>query len=311
MTQNLTNNITSSNNSSAAQRGTNERKVLSVIKGARFHMVGDGFRVTNYFPAGDAIDKKMSRFFLMDYHPPFAYAPTDKPRGVGSHPHRGFETVSIAWEGSVAHHDSAGNSGVIGPGDVQWMTAGGGILHKEYHEKNFAKVGGTMHMMQLWVNLPAKDKFAPPAYQDITADRMGIYPISNDGGTVRIIAGEINGIKGPARTFTPINLWDVRLNKGASWTLPIDSQHNLGVLVINGTISVNGQTRAENRDLVVFNDEGEKVTLSAEQDTHLLILSGQPIREPVAAYGPFVMNTPQQIQEAISDFRSGKFGYLE
>ncbi|HEY2509772.1 MAG TPA: pirin family protein [Polyangiaceae bacterium] len=291
-------------------RETNERTVRGVFRGDDFHWVGDGFRVANYFPSGNDLGQALSPFFLMDYHPPYTYAPTEKPRGVGAHPHRGFETVTIAWEGAVAHHDSTGQAGVIEPGDVQWMTAGAGILHKEYHEKNFARRGGPMHMMQLWVNLPRASKMTAPGYQAITGGKMGIVELPDGGGVVRLIAGELNGVRGPAKTFTPINLWDIQLNARGVLDASFPARQNTGFLVLEGKVVVNGKTEASSGQLVLFANEGEDVRIVAGEKAHLLLLNGEPIDEPVVQYGPFVMNTAQEIREAIYDFNSGKFGDL-
>jgi redox-sensitive bicupin YhaK (pirin superfamily) len=286
-----------------------ERTVHGVFKGDPFHWVGDGFRVSNYFPSGNDLAGRMSPFLLMDYHPRYDYTPTEKPRGVGPHPHRGFETVTLAFEGSVAHHDSTGGGGVIGPGDAQWMTAASGILHKEYHEKSYARRGGPMHMMQLWVNLPKANKMDAPGYQALTAEQMGHVDLPDRGGFVRVIAGEYRGVGGPARTFTPINLWDVHLNAGAKLEASFPARQNLAVLVMDGDVAVNG-AKAAARDLVVLENEGEILGVTAQTEAHLLLLNGEPIDEPVVFYGPFVMNTPQEIHQAIEDFNGGKFGFL-
>ena len=289
---------------------TSERKIHGVYGGGRFHWVGDGFRVHNYFPSGNDLDELTSPFFLMDYHAPHAYSPTDKPRGVGVHPHRGFETVTLAFEGSVAHHDSAGNAGIIGPGDVQWMTAASGILHKEYHEKEFSRRGGTMHMMQLWVNLPAAHKMGPPRYQELVAKGMGLVELADQGGEVRVVAGELRGVKGPAKTFSPINLWDVALRPKGRLEVSFPARENACVLVMDGEVTVNGKT-AKAQDLVVFANEGEHIVIEAKAEARLLVLNGAPLNEPVVAYGPFVMNTEQEIRQAVADFNAGKFGQLE
>lgn len=275
-----------------------------------YGMVGDGFRVYNYFPNGYRIREQISPFLMLDFNPEFNFGPSSKPRGVDVHPHKGFETVTIAYKGSVAHHDSTGNSGVINPGDVQWMTAGAGILHKEYHEQNFSKTGGAFEMVQLWVNLPKKNKLTPPQYQSITASEMGELVLPNNGGKVNVIAGECNGVKGPATTFTEINAFDMRLNAGAEVETNISAKHNTGLLVVEGNIEVNGKT-AILHDFVLFKNEGETIAIKANEKSVLLLLSGEPIHEPIAQYGPFVMNTNQEIHEAIDEFNSGKFGFLE
>jgi len=277
---------------------------------ARPGMVGDGFRVFNYFPNGQITQQRVSPFLLMDFNAEYDFGPSDHLRGVDVHPHKGFETVTIAYKGSVAHHDSTGNSGVINPGDVQWMTAGAGILHKEYHEKEFSKKGGPFEMVQLWVNLPAKNKLADPQYQAITADQMGKVTLADNAGSVNVIAGSFNGHKGPATTFTPVNMFDIRLNSGGNLTTTIPVTHNTVLLVVEGEITVNGE-KAGQHDLVLFKNEGEEISISAGQDSVLLLLSGEPINEPIAQYGPFVMNTQRELQEAFQEFQSGKFGVLE
>jgi hypothetical protein len=275
-------------------------------------MVGDGFRVHQYIPSGIQEGfERMDPFIMMDYNSKFYFPPTDQPRGVGVHPHRGFETVTIAYQGSVAHHDSAGNSGVIGEGDVQWMTAASGILHKEYHEENFSKTGGYFQMVQLWVNLPAKDKMSPPKYQGITNVEMKKVELADNAGTIEVIAGEYNGEKGPAFTFTPVNMLNAKLNKGGKATFSFPTNYNTAVLVIEGNITVNNQDEIKTDSLGLLANDGEEFTIEATDDAVVLILSGEPINEPIAAQGPFVMNTRSEIVQAISDFNMGKFGYLE
>ncbi len=289
---------------------TTERKIAGIFRGAPIHWVGDGFRVTNYFPSGNDFGSRVSPFILMDYAPPYRYAPTDsQQRGVGPHPHRGFETVTLAFEGSVAHHDSADNAGVIGPGDVQWMTAASGVLHREYHEREFARAGGNFHMMQLWVNLPKAHKMDRPRYQALTAEQIGRVELPDDGGHVRVIAGEYTGVKGPAKTFTPVNLFDIRLNAGGTAPLSFPAHENTLLLVMQGEVEVNGQT-TKALDLILFENESEEITVRASQASHLLLLNGEPIDEPVVQYGPFVMNTEQEIRQAMVDFSTGKFGHL-
>lgn len=282
-------------------------KVL--VRPANYGMVGDGFRVYNYFPGGYNIREKFSPFLMLDFNPEFDFGPSKTPKGVGVHPHKGFETVTIAYKGSVAHHDSTGNSGVINPGDVQWMTAGSGILHKEYHEETFSKNGGLFEMVQLWVNLPKKDKQTLAHYQPITAAQMGKAVLENNGGTVNVIAGAYNGIKGPATTFTDINLFDMHLNAGAEISVEIPATHNTGILVIEGGAEINGG-HAGSHNFVFFKNEGETINIKAAENSVLLLLSGEPINEPIAQYGPFVMNTMEEIHEAIAEFNSGKFGEL-
>jgi len=273
-------------------------------------MVGDGFRVFNYFPNNGLSQQRVSPFLLMDFNAEYDFGPSDHLRGVDVHPHKGFETVTIAYKGSVAHHDSTGNSGVINPGDVQWMTAGAGILHKEYHEQEFSKKGGPFEMVQLWVNLPSKDKLTPPKYQAITAADMSKVTLPDDGGVVNIIAGSFNQYKGPATTFTPVNMFDIRLNSGKSLTTEIPAEHNTVMLVVSGSVTVNGE-KASLHDLVLFKNAGEEINITADENSILLLLSGEPINEPIAQYGPFVMNTHRELQEAFEEFQSGKFGVLE
>lgn len=276
------------------------------------HMVGDGFKVHNFFPGGNKIGiQRMSPFFLMDYNAKTYLPPSDKPRGVGVHPHRGFETVTIAYHGKVAHHDSAGNSGVIGEGDVQWMTAGSGVLHKEYHEKAFSKTGGDFQMVQLWVNLPAKDKMHAPKYQEITRANMGVYAIDDKGSAVEVIAGKYKDVTGAASTFTPVELYTVKLKKNAVADFSLPEHYNTGLLIIEGNVVINGDTKAPESNFVLFNNDGEDFTIEASEDAVVLLLSGEPINERIFAYGPFLMNSREEIEQAYSDYNLGKFGYLE
>ena len=273
-------------------------------------MVGDGFRVHNFFPNGYRIHRRMSPFYLLDYNSLVEFPPSDHPRGVGVHPHRGFETVTIAFQGEVAHHDSAGNSGVIGPGDVQWMTAASGVLHKEYHGAELTRTGGPFQMVQLWVNLPAAHKMDPPRYQAIKHEDMGKAPLPNEGGTVHVIAGEYAGVKGPARTFTPIELWDVHLRSGGTMEFALPTTYNAGLLVVEGEAVVNGSVVPTDH-FVLFGTAGEQITVGAENGARVLVLAGEPINEPIAQYGPFLMNTHDELQQAFQDLAAGKFGVLE
>lgn len=276
------------------------------------HMVGDGFRVHNFFPSGYSMAQdRMSPFFLLDYNSLVDFSAREIPRGVGVHPHRGFETVTIAYHGRIAHHDSFGNSGIIGEGDVQWMTAGSGLLHKEYHEKEYSLKGGPFQMVQLWINLPKKDKMTEPHYQAIRKTDMGRYSLENNGGTIEVIAGQYKDVKGPAKTFTPIQVYNLRLNKGAECELNLPSSYNTGILVINGGILVNDEHAALADSFVLFKNDGEKINIKAEEDTVALVLSGEPIKEPIVAYGPFLMNTKEEILQAYQDMNQGKFGVLE
>jgi redox-sensitive bicupin YhaK (pirin superfamily) len=276
---------------------------------ARPGMVGDGFRVYNYIPGTGISQRRISPFLMLDFNAEYDFGPSDTVRGVDVHPHKGFETVTIAYKGSVAHHDSTGNSGTINPGDVQWMTAGAGILHKEYHEKEFSKRGGPFEMVQLWVNLPKKDKSTPAHYQAITANQMGKVNLPDSGGVVNVIAGNFNGITGPASTYSPVNLFDIRLKNGAEAVTSLSAKFNTALLVISGSVEVNGE-KAGQHSFVLFKNEGEDIAVKANEDSIVLLLSGEPIDEPIASYGPFVMNTQEEIYEAIQEFQTGKFGVL-
>ncbi len=288
------------------------KNIENIVSPASPHYVGDGFRVHNFIPSGEGLDmQRMNPFIMMDYNSKFYFPPTDKPRGVSVHPHRGFETVTIAYKGKVAHHDSSGNSGVIGEGDVQWMTAASGILHKEYHEKEFSKNGGDFQMVQLWVNLPAKDKMSAPKYQGILNADISKVILADKGGIVEVIAGEYQGTQGTASTFTPVNLFNAKLNKGAQTTFSFPAHYNTAVLVIEGSIKVNGNRTATASQFVLFENAGETFTVEANEDAIVLVLSGEPINEPIASYGPFVMNTREELVQAVEDFNMGKFGFLE
>jgi redox-sensitive bicupin YhaK (pirin superfamily) len=286
------------------------RSIEEILSPSLPHMVGDGFKVVNFFPGGGNFGDRMNPFFLMDFNPEFNFTPTTKPRGVGVHPHRGFETVTIAYKGSVAHNDSTGNSGVINPGDVQWMTAASGILHKEYHETKFANKGGAFEMIQLWVNLPKKYKMTQPKYQPILSGQKGRYEIEKGMGNVFVIAGEYKGIKGPAKTFSPVEMYDIHLNENGDATFNLPAAFNTGLLVVEGEIIVNDNRKVDKHQYVQFKNEEGEIKIKANQKSILLLLSGEPINEPVAAYGPFVMNTMEEIHEAVDDFNNGKFGTL-
>lgn len=287
---------------------TTIKNVSEVLDAPAPHMVGDGFRVHNFFPGGYKL--KMSPFYLLDYNSKIVFSARNEPRGVGVHPHRGFETVTIAYQGALAHHDSAGNSGVIYPGDVQWMTAGRGILHKEYHEEAFSKKGGEFQMVQLWVNLPAKDKMSKPKYQDIKQESIAKYNLENNSGTVAVIAGDYNGAKGAASTFSPLHLLNTQLNNGGKAAFTFPAIYNTGFVVIEGSVKVNGAEIATVDQFVYFKNEGTTFEVEALENCVLLVLSGAPIDEPIAQYGPFLMNTPEEIKEAIDDYNQGKFGFL-
>lgn len=276
------------------------------------HYVGDGFRVHNFIPGTAGLSmERMSPFIMLDYNAPFYFPPTDKPRGVDVHPHRGFETVTIAYKGKIAHNDSAGNSGVIEEGDVQWMTAASGILHKEYHEEGFSKTGGDFQMAQLWVNLPAKFKMTPPKYQAITNSQISKVSLPANAGTVEVIAGNFAGVNGAASTFTPMFVYNARVNKGAKAEFSFPANFNTAMLIIEGVVSVNESAAVSVNNFIVFANDGETFEVSAQEDSLVLLLSGEPINEPIAAHGPFVMNTRAELMTAFEDFQSGKFGSLE
>ncbi len=271
-------------------------------------MVGDGFRVYNYIPGDSIPQQRISPFLMLDFAAEIDFAPSGHQRGVGVHPHKGFETVTIAYKGSVAHNDSAGNSGVVNPGDVQWMTAGSGILHKEYHEEAYSKKGGPFEMVQLWVNLPKKDKLTAPHYQALTKDQMGRVSLAD--GEVDVIAGEFDGVKGPAETYTPVELYNARIRKGGRLSMTLPAEYNTAILVVNGSVVVNGRDAAAHSFVFFANEEGD-IAITAAEDAVLLVLSGEPIDEPIAAYGPFVMNTHEELVESFREMNAGKFGVLE
>jgi redox-sensitive bicupin YhaK (pirin superfamily) len=288
------------------------KDIRAILPPPSFHMVGDGFRVHNFFPSQPIIGLDgMSPFFLLDYGSKWNVPPSDTPKGVGVHPHRGFETVTIAYHGKVAHHDSAGNSGVIGEGDVQWMTAGAGVLHKEYHEEEFSKKGGPFQVVQLWVNLPAKYKMTPAKYQSIEKSMMGKYQTGGGKSVVEIIAGEYKGTTGPASTFTPVNLFNAKLARGTTEDFSFSEKYNTGFLIIEGEVRINDSETAYADNFILFKHEGEMIAVEALKDSVILILSGEPINEPISSYGPFLMNTEAEIQQAFDDYYNGKFGYLE
>lgn len=288
------------------------RCIEAIVPPPAPHFVGDGFRVHNFIPgSGQLSMQRMSPFIMLDYNSKYHFPPTNTPRGVGVHPHRGFETVTIAYKGKVAHHDSAGNSGVIGEGDVQWMTAASGILHKEYHEKEFAKAGGDFQMVQLWVNLPAKDKMSKPRYQELTNASLGRQELPYGAGTVEVIAGTYENAKGPAKTFTPVHLFNAKLNKGGKVVFSFPAEYNTAILIAEGSVKVNTATDVATNHFVLFGNDGEAFGLEALEDSLVLVLSGEPIKEPIAAHGPFVMNTREEILQAFDDFNKGKFGTLE
>ena len=283
------------------------RKIADVRRAPPQHWVGDGFPVRSMFSYdGDA--KALSPFLLLDYAAPAVFEPAEVPRGVGEHPHRGFETVTIAYQGEIEHRDSGGNAGRIGAGDVQWMTAASGVVHEEFHGRAFTKKGGTLEMVQLWVNLPARFKMSKPAYQDLLSKQIPVVEIP--GGSLRVIAGDFQGSKGPARTFTPVDLWDLRLKAGASLEAALPEGHTAALLNLHGAATLGTSTSLGEHELAVFERRGGAIRIEAAKDSTLLLLSGEPIDEPVVGYGPFVMNTQAEIRQAITDYQAGRMGAL-
>ena len=285
------------------------KDIVGIYQPGSTHMVGDGFPVRNLFPSNE-LDREVSPFLMLDYAGPQYFEPTDHPRGVGEHPHRGFETVTIVYEGMVAHRDSAGNAGVIGPGDVQWMTAASGIVHEELHEKKFAKEGGTLHAIQLWVNLPKASKMSTPGYQTILNADIPAIDLDGGAGRLRVIAGSFQGRKGAARTFTPVELYDLQMKAGKRVALALPEGHNTSIFVLQGRASVNGSQAAGEAELIVCTRDGSQVTIDAQENSRLLVMAGEPIDEPIARYGPFVMNTREELMQAAQDYQAGKMGHL-
>ena len=285
------------------------KNIIGIYTSPRAHWVGDGFLVRTLF-SYDSLGKHISPFLLLDHAAATEFTPTTERRGVGQHPHRGFETVTIVYKGELEHRDSTGSGGKIGPGDVQWMTAAKGILHEEFHSADFAKSGGTLEMVQLWVNLPAKDKMADAGYQTLLDADIPNIALKDQAGRLRLIAGEFDGHKGPARTFTPIDVWDIRLNAGKLLTLDLHEGRNTALVVLRGTLQVNGQELVREGQLALFERDGDQLSLEANQDAVVLVLSGEPIDEPIVGHGPFVMNTEQEIHQAFADFQSGRFGRM-
>jgi len=282
------------------------KKVLEVRGGAGRHWVGNGFPVRSMF-SYRSHPQVLSPFLLLDHAGPAEFAPATMPRGVGQHPHRGFETVTIVYQGEVAHRDSTGEGGVIGPGDVQWMTAGSGIVHEEFHSPDFTAKGGTLEMVQLWVNLPARNKMTAPGYQGIRSAQIPSVQLDKGAGSVRVIAGEYKGISGPASTFTPLNLWDVQLKADSQSQFLLPDGWGAGLAVLQGELQVNGETQGRSSELVVLTAEGQDILIEAKADSRLLLLSGEPIDEPVVGQVPFVMNSYAEIEQAFRDFRRGDF----
>lgn len=285
------------------------KRVQGIYSAPRGHWVGDGFPVRSLFEYRSQ-GKALSPFLLLDHAGPAHFDATDAQHGVGQHPHRGFETVTIVYAGEVAHRDSTGQGGLIGPGDVQWMTAGAGILHEEFHGEGFARRGGELEMAQLWVNLPGRDKMTQPGYQAITSAEIPVVTLLDGAGKARVIAGELNGKRGPAKTFTPINVWDLRLTAGGVADLPLPQGWTTGVVVLRGTVLINGHAVLRDDQVAVLDREGVGVTIEANNDAVVLLLAGEPIDEPIVGYGPFVMNTQAEIHQAIEDFNSGRFGSI-
>jgi len=284
------------------------KKVIGIQGNDQGHWVGDGFPVRTFFFYQD-LGRQMSPFLMLDYAGPAEFASTTERKGVGSHPHRGFETVTIVYEGEVAHKDSTGQGGIIGPGDVQWMTAGSGILHEEFHSEDFAKNGGTLNMVQLWVNLPAKLKMTKPGYQAILDKQIPMIDLKDGSGQARIIAGELDGHQGPARTFTPMHVIDLKLRKGST-SLPAPEGWNASLVVLKGAIEAGEGVVAKDAQMLMFSNQGQDIQVNVLEDSIALLLGGEPIDEPIVGYGPFVMNTKEEIAQAMQDFNSGSFGRI-
>jgi redox-sensitive bicupin YhaK (pirin superfamily) len=285
------------------------KKILGIYSNPKPHWVGDGFPVRSLF-SYDSLGQHISPFLLLDYAAPHDFAPTQQRRGVGQHPHRGFETVTIVYQGELEHRDSTGSGGLIGPGDVQWMTAAKGILHEEFHSAAFTQKGGTLEMVQLWVNLPARDKLAAPGYQTLLSQDIPLIPLAGGAGSLRLIAGAFAGQQGPARTFTALDVWDIRLNAGKPLTLPLVEGRNTALIVLRGSVQLNGSQPLGEAQMALLDPAGSELRLAADNQATVLLLSGEPIDEPVVGYGPFVMNSEAEIAQAIEDFNSGEFGRL-
>lgn len=283
------------------------KNVEIIAKPQAAHFVGDGFRVHNLIPS-IASASRMSPFIMLDYNSTYHFPPSEIPKGVGVHPHRGFETVTIAYKGRVEHGDSSGGGGVIKEGDVQWMTAASGILHKEFHETEWSKTGGDFQMVQLWVNLPAKDKMSTPKYQAIANNEQ--TKVKLDQGEIEVIAGEYKGNKGPASTFTPMHVMNAKLEAGGEASFSFPAHYNTAMIVIEGNVLINGKDKAPTDHFVLFGNDGEEFNVQALDQAVVLIMSGEPILEPIVSHGPFVMNTRAEINQAFEDFQTGKFGYL-
>jgi redox-sensitive bicupin YhaK (pirin superfamily) len=285
------------------------KKLRCIQRSVDRHWVGNGFPVRTLF-AYPNLGPVLSPFLLLDYAGPAEFTPTADRRGVGEHPHRGFETVTIVYAGEVEHRDSSGGGGKIGPGDVQWMTAASGVVHEEFHGRDFARRGGTFEMVQLWVNLPARDKMAPPRYQNITSQQIPVVKLGDGKGTVRVIAGELAGAKGPAKTFTPIQVWDLRLASDERTDLAVPDGHTTALVVLRGALRVNGSEAIQAAEVGLFDRAGRSICIDSAKDAIALLLAGEPIDEPIVGHGPFVMNSAQEIRQAITDYESGKMGHL-
>jgi quercetin 2,3-dioxygenase len=286
------------------------RGVEGVYSPTNTHMVGNGFKVMNYFPNGKGFEERMSPFFLLDFNAEVNYSPSKLSRGVGVHPHRGIETITFAYKGAVEHHDSKGNHGIIQPGDIQWMTAGGGVLHKEYHEQTYSKTGGAFEMLQLWINLPKKHKMTPAKYQSIVHTEKPKVALPNGMGEVYVVAGAYGNVQGVASTFSPVHLYDMHLSEKADFSFTLPAHYNSAILVVDGSVLVNGTSAPENH-YVQLKNEGGSIQIKATKKSLLLVLSGEPLNEPYVSYGPFVMNTEEEIEQAIQDYKQGKFGFLQ
>ena len=294
----------------AASGGTSPTKKLRCIqRSVDCHWVGNGFPVRTLF-AYSNLGSVLSPFLLLDYAGPMEFTATSQRRGVGEHPHRGFETVTIVYEGEVEHRDSSGGGGKIGPGDVQWMTAASGIVHEEFHGRDFARRGGMFEMVQLWVNLPAKQKMASPRYQNIVHDQIPSVSLPDGRGTARVIAGEFSGAKGPAKTFTPIHVWDLRLASDRQIDLAVPDGYTTALVVLRGAVRVNGSEAIEAAEVGLFDRSGERISIDSAKETTALLLCGEPIDESIVGRGPFVMNSAQEIRQAMVDYESGKMGHL-
>ncbi|MFL1405098.1 pirin family protein [Marinobacter sp. M1N3S26] len=286
------------------------KQILTTYSPPVGHWVGNGFPVRSLFSYNRMGPQNLSPFLLLDYAGPTVFPPTRSKRGVGQHPHRGFETVTLVYQGELEHRDTSGAGGLIGDGDVQWMTAGSGILHEEFHSRAFSENGGSLEMVQLWVNLPATAKRTPPAYQTLLDKDIPRVSLGDDVGQLRVVAGTYQGQQGPARTHTPVNVWDLGLLPGARLSLSVPEGHTTLLVVLKGTVQVNGTEVLRDAEFAVLDRNGKELTIDANNDAHALLLTGEPINEPVVGHGPFVMNTQDEIRQAMEDFQNGKFGLL-